>query len=406
MAKRNIRRPTFRSTLIRISAISVVTTLIIAWLFISATSLLSLRQYAEKNLQLLASTVSHSVEAAVVFRDAHAARDTLAQLGRQGQFASAVVTDSDGEELARWAWPEERTQHIDPLGEMVSHWLFPRPVEQPIEHNGQRIGTLTLTGEDSTVTRFVYRSLAVLTLCLLLAALVALLITRRLHRGLVSALQTITGVVHEIRATRQFSRRVPPSAISELHAFGEDFNSLLNEMEKWQRREQQERDSLLQRALRDPLTGLANRAAFTSALDSVLSDAERKLRTALLFMDGDGFKSINDRFGHAAGDEVLQSIASRLSECAGSRQLACRFGGDEFAMILEGLNDEDEVQATIAAIHLRMEEPVVLSSGVALAVRLSIGYAVACQAATAEALMEAADRSMYSEKEKRRPRVA
>ncbi|MGR2857823.1 diguanylate cyclase DgcN [Erwinia rhapontici] len=399
-------RASFRNALLRISVISVVTTMTVAWLFISATSMLSFRQYADKNLQLLAYTVSHSLEAAVVFRDGNAAMDTLNELGKQGQFSSAVVTDIKGNELAHWGEGNEHEMNTDPLARAVSGWLFPKPVQQPILHNGVKVGNITLTGEDATVTDFVYRSLSVLTICLLLASLVALLFTRHLFSGLIAALRSMTGVVHDIRATRNFSRRVPPSKINELHVFGEDFNSLLIEIEKWQLREQQERDSLLKRALHDPLTGLANRAAFRSALDSVLSDSARKTHTALLFMDGDNFKGINDTWGHAAGDEVLMAIAQRLSDCAANTHLVCRFGGDEFAMILENVSHDNEVQAVIDAINLRMAEPIDLQGGESVVMTLSIGRAVASQAATAEGVMEAADRSMYLEKQQHHQRAA
>ena len=398
-------RPSFLKTLVRISVISVLTTITLSWLFISATSMLSFRQYADKNLQLLAYTVSHSLEAAVVFHDGNAAMNTLLELGKQGQFSSAQVTDSKGNELAYWSQREDGKQSMDLLGKEVSRWFFPKPVEQAILHNGVKVGCIILTGEYSTVTGFLYRSLIALTFCLLIASAVALGITRHLHRGLVTALKSITGVVHDIRTTRNFSRRVPSSKINELHVFGEDFNSLLHELEKWHLREIQERESLLKRALHDPLTGLANRSAFHSTLSTILNDRSRKNNTALLFMDGDNFKSINDTWGHLAGDLVLISIADRLRQSADQSHLVCRLGGDEFAMILEDISSDDEVRLIIDIINQKMLEPIKLNDDDTLLVTLSIGWAVACQATTVEMLMEMADRSMYQEKQRQHPRV-
>lgn len=391
-------RPSFLKILVRISVISVLVSMTISWLFISATSMLSFRQYADRNLQLLAYTVSHSLEAAVVFHDGNAAKNTLSELGKQGQFSFARVTDAEGNELAYWSPPDVNDQAKDPLGKIVSSWLFPKPVKQVILHNGLRVGNITLTGESSTVTGFVYRSLYVLTICLLIASAAALMITRHLHRGLVSALKSITGVVHDIRTTRNFSRRAPASKINELHVFGEDFNSLIGELEKWHLREKQERDSLLKRALRDPLTGLANRRAFDSTLDSVFKDTSRKKNTALLFMDGDNFKNVNDKLGHAAGDEVLVSIAARLGQIAGQSHLVCRFGGDEFAMVLEGISTDHGLLSIIEAVNQKMLEPIYLSDGENITVTLSIGWAVASKARNPQELMEMADRRMYDKK--------
>lgn len=100
---------------------------------------------------------------------------------------------------------------------MISHWLFPQPVTQPILHNGNVIGEVRLTARDSVISHFIYLSLAVLTGCILLASGIALMLTRYLHNGVVEALQNITEVVHDVRTNRNFSRRVSEERIEEFH---------------------------------------------------------------------------------------------------------------------------------------------------------------------------------------------
>lgn len=93
---------------------------------------------------------------------------------------------------------------------------------------------------------------------------------------------------------------------------------------------------LTHQAFHDPLTGLVNRAAFSDRVEHALTHVERKGTTlAVLFLDLDNFKAINDRWGHAAGDEVLIAVAARLHECLRASDAAARLGGDEFAILLE-----------------------------------------------------------------------
>lgn len=290
-------RPTFKSTLRRISMISVIITMTLIWLLLCFASVVTLKQYAQKNLELTGATMSHSLEASLVFNDALAANETLATLGKQGQFAVAEVINAHKKRFAYWSWnPEENN---DTLGALVSRWLFPDPVAQPIMHNGNAIGEIRLTARDNLISHFIWLSFAVLTGCILFATAVALTITQSLHHGMVTALQNITDVVHDVRTNRNFSRRVKDGRIEEFHQFGEDFNSLLDEMEEWQLKLQAKNAQLLRTAMHDPLTGLANRAAFRSSIAALMHDASAKTNTALLFLDGDNFKFINDTWGHA-----------------------------------------------------------------------------------------------------------
>ena len=148
----------------------------------------------------------------------------------------------------------------------------------------------------------------------------------------------------DVRTNRNFSRRVSEERIEEFHLFAQDFNSLLDEMEGQTSAAGKER-STLRTALHDPLTGLATRAAFRSSINALMNDDAAHSSSALLFLDGDNFKFINDTWGHAAGDRVLIEVAKRLSEFGGNRHSPYRLGGDEFAMMcLYSVHSEYEVQ--------------------------------------------------------------
>ena len=396
-------RPTFKRALRRINMISVLVTMTLIWVLLCVASVLTLKQYAQKNLELTAATMTHSLEAALVFADDAAATETLAALGRQGQFSAAVVRDKNENVIAAWRYNAQQTD--DKLNGYISRWLFPLPVPQPVWHNGEIIGEVCLTARDSLIGHFIWISLAVLTGSILLASGIAILLTRHLHSGVVEALQNITDVVHDVRTNRNFSRRVSEERIEEFHRFAQDFNSLLDEMEEWQLRLQARNAQLLRTALHDPLTGLANRAAFRSSISALMNDDAARNSSALLFLDGDNFKFVNDTWGHAAGDRVLIEVAKRLAEFGGSRHQPYRLGGDEFAMVLYGVHSEYEVQRICAALSQAFNRPFDLHNGHLASMTLSIGYALTWEHASAEKLQELADRNMYLAKHQRAERL-
>jgi len=371
----------------------------LVWLLLSIASVFTLKQYAQRNLELTSATVSRSLEATLVFNDTAAAHEALATLGKQGQFSSAILLDRHDNPFA--AWSMEPDVQADPLSQLVSQWLFPQPIRQRVWHNNLPIGELRLTARDSLISHFLWTSLAVLTGCILFASLVALAITRTLHNGVVTALQNITEVVHDVRTNRNFSRRVPEERIDEFHRFGQDFNSLLDEMEEWQRKLQAKNAQLLRTAMHDPLTGLANRAAFRTRISALMSDASSQANTALLFLDCDDFKLINDTWGHAAGDDVLIEVARRMVEFSGGRHQPYRLGGDEFAIILYGVHSEYEVLRLCAALTQQFSPSYDLQNGLSTRMSLSIGFALSWQHHSVEALLDQADRNMYLVKHQR-----
>lgn len=159
-------------------------------------------------------------------------------------------------------------------------------------------------------------------------------------------------------------------------------------------------------ATRDSLTGLLNRVLFRDRLDEALANAApMDGSVAVLFCDVDAFKAINDFYGHLAGDEVLTEIAARLRLVVRGGDTICRFGGDEFVILLR----VDPAATGAAAdavdrIRSKMLEPVILRDGRAVPVTMSIGLAMNATAADADALLRAADGAMYEAK--RRTRTA
>jgi diguanylate cyclase (GGDEF)-like protein/PAS domain S-box-containing protein len=158
-------------------------------------------------------------------------------------------------------------------------------------------------------------------------------------------------------------------------------------------------DQLRHRAFHDGLTGLANRALLENRLAHANAVARRRKRhLAVLFLDLDDFKTINDSLGHAAGDELLRRVAERVAGALRAGDTASRRGGDEFAVLLEDLEDPAEAQAVAWRIMEALSEPVQIS-GRELTVGASIGIAVSDGGTGVEELLRNADVAMYAAKD-------
>jgi diguanylate cyclase (GGDEF)-like protein len=150
----------------------------------------------------------------------------------------------------------------------------------------------------------------------------------------------------------------------------------------------------------DPLTGLPNRALFLERVAQAAARARRRSehRFALLFVDLDGFKSVNDTLGHLAGDQVLISVARRLEACVRPGDVVARLGGDEFAVLLERI-DEPGGATDVAARILDELRPTFPVGGRDVTVAASIGIAVSVTGREAvEDLLRDADTAMYRAK--------
>jgi diguanylate cyclase (GGDEF)-like protein len=187
-------------------------------------------------------------------------------------------------------------------------------------------------------------------------------------------------------------QRVPPEAVAAMQ-------SMINHVVLAMRTRAAHHD-LATQARMDALTGLANRAAFTSALSFAIADPDRHL--ALLFIDLDNFKIVNDRLGHAAGDELLRVVALRLRASIRPDDLCARLGGDEFAVLLQDAEDTADAVAH-RLVHL-IAAPVSLGGRI-IDVGASIGLAFAVPGTSAERLVQHADIAMYAAKANGKNRV-
>jgi diguanylate cyclase (GGDEF)-like protein len=152
-------------------------------------------------------------------------------------------------------------------------------------------------------------------------------------------------------------------------------------------------------SLHDALTGLPNRALFYDRIEHAFSRAERDgVLVAVLLLDVDQFKNINDSLGHEAGDDLLVALAARLQQVTRGSDTVARLGGDEFVVLCE-VESEEEAFAIAARIADAWERPIPVRAGGEVFVSASVGIAVAREPETAEKMLREADAAMYRAKE-------
>jgi diguanylate cyclase (GGDEF)-like protein len=161
-------------------------------------------------------------------------------------------------------------------------------------------------------------------------------------------------------------------------------------------------DELEFKASRDNLTGLLNRLALEAEIDNALLRARAEgTMVAALFIDLDGFKAVNDTYGHAAGDDLLREVAGRIGRAVRANDRVARLGGDEFVVLIAPLADASAAESTAERILRVLEDPMVIAEQrIDLAASIGVAVVDAPLSGTSENLLERADQAMYQAKER------
>ena len=214
------------------------------------------------------------------------------------------------------------------------------------------------------------------------------LLGRRLSREVLLPVARLRDSAGRI-AGGDLDHRVEVDRKDEIGELAEAFNTMAGVVARSHR-------ALMVEASHDALTGLTNRSAFLGRLKATLAEPDRREGTqAVLFVDLDDFKRVNDALGHAAGDEVLTAVAARLADAVRPGDMVARVGGDEFAVLLAGVPGDALRIAERAVDALR---PPIDVAGTSVEVGASAGLAVRHEGSDAAGLLREADLAMYSAK--------
>ncbi len=392
-------------------------------LMVFALSLMVWVEYraAENEFRVAAASearlIGKMVSSALVFRDDGSASRMLASLRHRESLETVWVFDADNRPFAHQdavvagAPPVKRSQP-DPTGEThVTDGIL--ETRETIVEDGTIIGAVVTRVSLAPVRSRVLRS-AVITGGIftfafsLMLGLLGWLLPRLLRR--LSQLKTL---IAEVAEHRDYATRAPDTVPDEIGALASVFNGMLEQI---QRRDMNLEHELAERrraeaqlaytARHDAVTGLPNRHYFNEALAQLMEGAtERGRHVALMFLDLDNFKLVNDTLGHDVGDALLAAVAARLRERLRDEDLVCRLGGDEFAVVLEHVNSNDDALEVAAKLLEALFQPFTVADR-SINTGTSIGVAVSGHhAMTAEQLLKNADIAMYQAKSQGRGQV-
>ncbi len=280
-------------------------------------------------------------------------------------------------------------------------------MQAPILHEGELLGQLELWFDPTQIDRLLAeRRSATIQLAALQIVLSVLVLLGLLYWRLLSPVQRLKRQASEI-ASRADVAPVQWDRGDELGQLGLHLNDVHAQIDELFGQLEAQKAELEKIALHDTLTGLPNRTLFRELARAAVSSAERdKGKLALLFVDLDRFKAVNDTHGHAAGDALLVTLAQRLRSELRASDVVCRHSGDEFIVLLHDAHQWDEVAATADRLLAAMELPA-LVQGRELGVSASIGVALYPDDATdPETLVRYADSAMYAAKHLGRARYS
>ena len=371
-------------------------------LALTLAGMYALQAYATQNMQLVARSLSYTVEAAVLFNDELAVQEALDKVGKREDVAEIRVIGRHGIPLANWKRPQ--TGAFFHLESWLANIVMPEPYYYPVTHDNMTIGRIRLVPHSRLLLEYMVTGISCVFACMAFSTLLALALSRRMHAGISGPLNILADTAHRVRQYRSFGLRAPAANIAELNQLNQDFNALMDELATWQRHVKREHDTLAYRANHDSLTGLCNRSLLESELEHAVRDARfHSNAVALMFMDGDHFKEINDTYGHAAGDEVLKIMARRISGQLRESDIVARLGGDEFAALLKPIKHAEDAVHIAEKIAHQMQSPITLPNGELITCSVTIGIALyPDHARTAQELLAAADEAMYRAKDQER----
>ncbi|MWV12163.1 diguanylate cyclase [Pseudomonas sp. R-28-1W-6] len=231
----------------------------------------------------------------------------------------------------------------------------------------------------------------------LLFSLLALLVAVFASRAMTSPLKLMNQAVQRFSRERRISEL--PRRQDELgqlaHSFRQMQEEILSHLDELTR----SRSALEHLARHDPLTGLPNRRVFFERLEHALATSRRSgKQLAVLFVDLDHFKQLNDSLGHSLGDHVLQAVANLLRSATRESDTVARLGGDEFVILFEAVEDPQQIVAILEKLHDRFQLPMLID-GHEVRVQASMGVSLFPRDGDdIEALVQQADRAMYAAK--------
>lgn len=373
--------------------IFAITFFICSFTFVSI-SVFTMETYAKQNLQLLSHTLLERIQPAVVFNDKITIEQILNEYTNDHSIRAIHIYDSEHHLIAQSFKLSSQTSVLE---KWFDHWFLNEPVHLTIYHHQQNVGELTLFGSSEKILQFLKMIMVGLAIAMLFIVCALWWSVNLTYRQIMQAIYPLTNIAQIVSEQKAYNLRFPYNRIKEFQDLNTVFNELLEEIQIWDNQLQKENRKLSFQAHHDQLTLLPNRHYFYQILLDMFEDKDFDNKSALLFIDNNNFKSINDQFGHLAGDEVLKEMAKRLQTRLRHQDFIARLGGDEFAVILHSITHADHL-ISIAENLLESCKELLHLNDQTIYFSFSVGIALSQFASSPEDFIMQADQAMYKAK--------
>ena len=380
-------------------SVALVSTATVTIVF-SAYEITSAKEEQIESLGSLSKMLSPNITTALMFNDIDAVQELINPILIRSDVISIMVTSMTGEQLViAQAENEEIEQSIE--------------VNTPLQLDMHDYGVLKIRANNSYIQDRITFYFKFIMILMVFTFAISLILSLLLRRRFLNPILYLAQTANKITTSHDYSLRAKQLSQDEVGQLTSCFNDMLYNIE--QRESSLENQvrlrtnelenaniQLQQYAYQDGLTDLPNRRYFYEKLQSLVSVEGMKF--ALIFIDLDGFKEVNDSLGHDYGDLLLHQVGARLQSCITSKDTVARLGGDEFTLILEGVNSPDEASKIAEAIKNSLMQSIKIKKETVF-VTASIGLTFfPTDGSTVEELVKRADQAMYLSKNKGRNR--
>ena len=385
-----------------ISTVALVGTISIFFILIYQYS--NEKALLENHVKTLTMVVADNIAPAVLFEDREQVSKILISLRHKDEVQHAYVLSKKSDVLGSYHSAQKQSMDKDILEDLKK--------DEPQQWRGLQLYTLVAIKADrqevgsivivASIYAFIYQMLLEIFI-LALIVIASILVTHKyralLRDSILKPIAELNTLTSKIIETKNLRNKIPVYNQDEIGELAENFNSMLDDLDKTHTELNRQKDSLAYKAHHDTLTGLPNRALFNDRLEQAITKARRyKEEIALFFIDLDHFKQINDTLGHEVGDEVLKFFAKRLNASVRTEDTIARIGGDEFMVIMESLQTPEAISVVANKIVSIVKEPIILGEQT-LNLGTSIGICVyPHNGETSEVLLKNADTAMYKAK--------
>ena len=380
-------------------SVALVSTATVTIVF-SAYEITSAKEEQIESLGSLSKMLSPNITTALMFDDIDAVQELINPILIRSDVISIMVTSMTGEQLViAQSDDEDMEQSIE--------------VSTPLQLDMHDYGILKIRANNSYIQDRIIFYFKFIIILMVFTFAISLILSLLLRRRFLNPILYLAQTANKITTSHDYSLRAKQLSQDEVGQLTSCFNVMLynieqreNSLENQVRLRTNELENanvqLQQYAYQDGLTDLPNRRYFYEKLQSLVSI--KGMKFALIFIDLDGFKEVNDSLGHDYGDLLLHQVATRLQSCITTKDTVARLGGDEFTLILEGVNSPDEASKIAEAVKSSLMQSIKVKKETVY-VTASIGLTFfPADGLTVEELVRRADQAMYLSKNKGRNR--